>query len=75
MVCSHIWTPEIDVPSSALKRRLPSLLGADKAALDIYVSFAAFQAVYVHANVGIPTGPLKYVLATPWKFERRTSAS
>lgn len=41
------------------------LLGADKAALDIYVSFAAFQAVYVHANIGIPTGPLKYLLATP----------
>ncbi|OED37215.1 sterol desaturase [Chromatiales bacterium (ex Bugula neritina AB1)] len=41
------------------------LLGADKAALDLYVSFAAFQAVYVHANVGIPTGPLKYILATP----------
>lgn len=41
------------------------LLGADKAALDIYVSFAAFQAVYVHANVGIPLGPLKYIIATP----------
>jgi sterol desaturase/sphingolipid hydroxylase (fatty acid hydroxylase superfamily) len=41
------------------------LIGADKVALDIYVSFAAFQAVYVHANVGIPLGPLKYVLATP----------
>ena len=41
------------------------LLGADKVALDIYVSFAAFQAVYVHANVGIPLGPLKYILATP----------
>lgn len=41
------------------------LLGADKDALDIYVSFAAFQAVYVHANVNIPLGPLKYILATP----------
>ncbi len=41
------------------------LLGADKQALDIYVLFAAFQAVYVHANVGIPMGPIKYILATP----------
>ncbi len=41
------------------------LIGADKAALDIYVSFAAFQAVYVHANVNIPTGWLKYILVTP----------
>jgi len=41
------------------------LLGADKVALDIYVSIAAFQAVYVHANVSIPLGPLKYLIATP----------
>lgn len=41
------------------------LIGPDKAALDIYVTFAAVQAVLVHANVGIPFGPLKYILATP----------
>lgn len=41
------------------------LLGPDKAALDIYVTFAAFQAVLVHANVGIPFGPLKYLIVTP----------
>jgi sterol desaturase/sphingolipid hydroxylase (fatty acid hydroxylase superfamily) len=41
------------------------LLGADKAALDIYVTFAAFQAVLVHSNVGIPFGPLKYLVVTP----------
>jgi sterol desaturase/sphingolipid hydroxylase (fatty acid hydroxylase superfamily) len=41
------------------------LLGTTKEALDLYVAFAAFQAVYVHANVGIPLGPLKYILATP----------
>lgn len=41
------------------------LLGASKEALDIYVAFAAFQAVYVHANVNIPVGPLKYILCTP----------
>lgn len=41
------------------------LIGADKAALDIYVAFAAFQAVYVHANVNIPIGWLKYILVSP----------
>lgn len=41
------------------------LIGADKSALDIYVSFAAFQAVFVHANIGIPFGPFKYLLCTP----------
>ncbi len=41
------------------------LIGADKAALDIYVAFAAFQAVYVHANVSLPTGFLKYIFVTP----------
>lgn len=41
------------------------LLGTDKAALDIYVSFAALQAVFVHANIGLPFGPIKYLLATP----------
>jgi lathosterol oxidase len=41
------------------------LVGADKAALDSYVVFAALQTVFIHANVGIPTGPLKYLLATP----------
>lgn len=41
------------------------LLGTTKEVLDLYVAFAAFQAVYVHANVGIPLGPLKYIVATP----------
>lgn len=41
------------------------LLGTSKEALDIYVAFAAFQAVYVHANMHIPVGPLKYVFCTP----------
>ena len=41
------------------------LLGTSKEALDIYVSFAAFQAVYVHSNVNIPVGPLKYIFCTP----------
>jgi sterol desaturase/sphingolipid hydroxylase (fatty acid hydroxylase superfamily) len=41
------------------------LLGADKAALDAYVGFAALQAVFVHANVRVAFGPLKYLLVTP----------
>jgi lathosterol oxidase len=41
------------------------LLGADRAALDAYVLFAAVQAVFIHANVRLPFGPLKYVLTTP----------
>jgi sterol desaturase/sphingolipid hydroxylase (fatty acid hydroxylase superfamily) len=41
------------------------LLGPDKAALDLYVGFAAVQAVFIHANVRIPFGPLKYLFTTP----------
>lgn len=41
------------------------LLGPDRAALDAYVLIAAIQAVFVHANVGIAFGPLKYLLVTP----------
>lgn len=41
------------------------LLGPDQAALDAYVLFAAVQAVFAHANVRVPFGPLKYVLTTP----------
>lgn len=41
------------------------LIGPDKAALDIYVIFAGLQAVMVHANLGIPFGPLKYIICTP----------
>ena len=41
------------------------LLGADKAALDIYVTFAALQAVLIHCNLGIPFGPLKFLFVTP----------
>ena len=41
------------------------LIGADKHALDIYVSFAAFQAVFVHSNIALPFGPLKYIVCTP----------
>lgn len=41
------------------------LLGADQAALNIYVAFAALQAILIHCNVGIPFGPIKYILVTP----------
>jgi sterol desaturase/sphingolipid hydroxylase (fatty acid hydroxylase superfamily) len=41
------------------------LLGPDKAALDIYVTFAALQAVIVHSNINLPFGLLKYILVTP----------
>lgn len=41
------------------------LLGTTKGALDIYVLIAAFQAVFVHTNCGIPFGPFAYVFVTP----------
>jgi len=40
------------------------LLGATKEALDIYVTIAAIQAVYIHTNANIPIGPLKYLIVT-----------
>jgi len=41
------------------------LLGADKAALDIYVTFAALQAILIHCNIKFSFGPLKYFFVTP----------
>ncbi len=41
------------------------LLGADEQALNIYVAFAALQAILIHCNVSIPFGPLKYIFVTP----------
>jgi sterol desaturase/sphingolipid hydroxylase (fatty acid hydroxylase superfamily) len=41
------------------------LLGADEMALNIYVAFAALQAVLIHCNVDLPFGPLKYIFVTP----------
>jgi len=41
------------------------LLGADQTALNIYVAFAALQAVLIHCNLGVNFGPLKYVFVTP----------
>lgn len=41
------------------------LLGADKLALDAYVTFAALQAVLIHCNTNINFGWLKYIFVTP----------
>ncbi|WP_346837102.1 sterol desaturase family protein [Microbulbifer sp. SAOS-129_SWC] len=41
------------------------LLGADQAALDIYVTFAALQAILIHCNVKLPFGFLRHVFVTP----------
>lgn len=41
------------------------LIGADKLALDVYVAFAAIQAVLIHTNTKIKFGPLKYIFVTP----------
>ena len=41
------------------------LLGADPQALNIYVTFAALQAILIHCNLSFNFGPLKYVFVTP----------
>jgi len=41
------------------------LLGADEMAMNIYVVFAALQAILIHTNLSIPFGPLKYIFVTP----------
>jgi len=41
------------------------LLGADQQALNIYVAFAALQAILIHCNLSISFGPLKYLFVTP----------
>ncbi len=41
------------------------LIGVDKAALDIYVTVAALQAIIIHSNLDVPWGPLKYIVVTP----------
>ncbi len=54
------------------------LLGASTGALNAYVIFAALQAVFIHANVGIRFGFFKYILATPqfhhWHHSREKPA-
>lgn len=41
------------------------LLGADSQALNIYVTFAALQAILIHCNLSLNFGPLKYLFVTP----------
>ncbi|MYM62416.1 sterol desaturase family protein [Pseudomaricurvus sp. HS19] len=41
------------------------LIGADPQALNIYVTFAALQAILIHCNLSINFGPLKYIFVTP----------
>jgi sterol desaturase/sphingolipid hydroxylase (fatty acid hydroxylase superfamily) len=41
------------------------LIGPDKAALDIYVGFAALQAVLIHCNLKFSFGFLRYIFVTP----------
>ena len=41
------------------------LLGPDKAALDLYVTYAALQAITIHCNIGFSFGPLRHILVTP----------
>ena len=41
------------------------LLGVDQVALDIYVTFAALQAILIHCNLSLSFGPLRYLFVTP----------
>lgn len=41
------------------------LIGVDKTVLDVYVTFAALQAIIIHCNMDVPWGPLKYIFVTP----------
>ncbi|AMP39679.1 sterol desaturase family protein [Ralstonia solanacearum] len=41
------------------------VLGFDKSVVDTYIIIVGFQAVFNHANVHLPWGPLKYIFVTP----------
>lgn len=41
------------------------VLGFSKEAMDAYIVIVGFQAVFNHANVRLPWGPLKYLIVTP----------
>ena len=41
------------------------VLGFSKEAMDAYIVVVGFQAVFNHANVSLPWGPLKYIIVTP----------
>ncbi|MES2318194.1 MAG: sterol desaturase family protein [Pseudomonadota bacterium] len=41
------------------------VLGFGKTVMDMYIVIVGFQAVFNHANVHLPWGPLKYIIVTP----------
>jgi len=41
------------------------VLGFEKNVMDMYIVIVGFQAVFNHANVHLPWGPVKYVIVTP----------
>lgn len=41
------------------------VLGFDKRVMDAYIIIVGFQAVFNHANVRLPWGPLRYLIVTP----------
>jgi sterol desaturase/sphingolipid hydroxylase (fatty acid hydroxylase superfamily) len=41
------------------------VLGFSKQVMDLYIIIVGFQAVFNHANVSLPWGPLKYIIVTP----------
>ncbi|CAE6935263.1 hypothetical protein R70211_05353 [Paraburkholderia domus] len=41
------------------------VLGFEKSVVDAYIIIVGFQAVFNHANVHLPWGPLRYILVTP----------
>ncbi len=41
------------------------VIGFSEAAINIYIIVVGFQAVFNHANVHLPWGPLRYVIVTP----------
>ena len=41
------------------------VLGFSEAVMNLYIVIVGFQAVFNHANVHLPWGPIKYVLVTP----------
>nr|WP_245763438.1 sterol desaturase family protein [Paraburkholderia diazotrophica] len=49
-------------------------LGLDKVVIDAYIIVVGFQAVFNHANVSLPWGPLRYIFVTP-DFHHRHHSS
>ncbi|MES2296604.1 MAG: sterol desaturase family protein [Pseudomonadota bacterium] len=41
------------------------VLGFEKEVMDVYIIVVGFQAVFNHANVHLPWGPIKYLIVTP----------